>query len=71
MGKLINIQLGKRFTEVVVASFEALSQHLPEETEEYHEKPQSRSLGQDLNLRLPRYESEMLPHSTKTFSLSL
>jgi hypothetical protein len=39
MGKLINIKLEKRWKEVVVASFEVLSRHLSERTEEYHEKP--------------------------------
>jgi hypothetical protein len=38
MGKLINIKLERRFTAVIVASFEVLSQHLSEETEKYSEK---------------------------------
>lgn len=39
MGKLINMKLEDRITEMIAASFEVLSQHLSEETEEYHGKP--------------------------------
>lgn len=35
----MNMKLEKRITDMIAASFEVLSQHLSEETEEYHEKP--------------------------------
>jgi hypothetical protein len=63
-----------------MASMEVLSWHLSGRTEEYHEKSgteeyheesQRRSMGQDLNLGPPKYESQMLPYSTITFILSL
>lgn len=39
MGKLINMKLEKRITEMIAPSFEVLSKHLSEETEECHEMP--------------------------------
>jgi hypothetical protein len=63
---LMNNEVERQKKEVVVARCEMLSQHLPGETAETHEKPQdSRSFCRDSNPRPSEYETGVLTTRTR------